>query len=85
MNCASLTALYIAPENTNYEIVDGLLYDIPGKTLCYALPDVSGAVVIRDGTVRIGSDVFNEHDITSVRLPDSLQKLEAERSPPAEA
>lgn len=75
LNCASLTALYIAPENTNYEIVDGLLYDIPGKTLCYALPDVSGAVVIRDGTVRIGSDVFNEHDITSVRLPDSLQKI----------
>lgn len=75
LNCASLTALYIAPENTNYEIVDGLLYDIPGKTLCYALPDVSGAVVIRDGTVRIGSNVFNEHDITSVQLPDSLQKI----------
>lgn len=74
-NCASLTSLYIAPENTNYEMVDGLLYDIPAKTLRYALPDVSGDVVIRDGTVRIGDDVFKEHAITSVQLPDSLQKI----------
>ena len=33
-----------------------------------------GDVVIRDGTVRIGDDVFKEHAITSVQLPDSLQQ-----------
>lgn len=74
-DCSALTSLYVAEGNPNYEIVDGLLYDIPAKTLRYALPDVSGDVVIRDGTVRIGDDVFKEHAITSVQLPDSLQKI----------
>lgn len=77
-DCASLTSLYIAPENTNFEMVDGLLYDIPGKTLCYAMPNVAGAVVIRDGTVCIGSAVLKKHDITSVQLPNSLQKIDNE-------
>lgn len=73
--CSALTSLSIAEGNPTYEMVDGLLYDIPAKTLRYALPDVSGDVVIRDGTVRIGDDVFKEHAITSVQLPDSLQKI----------
>ena len=77
-DCASLTSLYIAPENTNFEMVDGLLYDIPGKTLCYAMPNVAGAVVIRDGTVCIGSAVLKKHDITSAQLPNSLQKIDNE-------
>lgn len=74
-DCSALTSLYVAEGNPNYEIVDGLLYDIPAQTLRYALPDVSGDVVIRDGTVRIAGDVFKEHAITSVQLPDSLQKI----------
>lgn len=74
-DCSALTSLYVAEGNPTYEMVDGLLYDIPAKTLRYALPDVSGDVVIRDGTVRIGDDVFKEHAITSVQLPDSLQKI----------
>lgn len=74
-DCSALTSLSIAEGNPTYEMVDGLLYDIPAKTLRYALPDVSGDVVIRDGTVRIGDDVFKEHAITSVQLPDSLQKI----------
>lgn len=74
-DCSALTSLYVAEGNPNYEIVDGLLYDIPAKTLRYALPDVSGDVVIRDGTVRIADDVFKNHAITSVQLPDSLQKI----------
>lgn len=73
--CSALTSLSIAEGNPTYEMVDGLLYDIPAKTLRYALPDVSGDVVIRDGTVRIGDDVFKGHAITSVQLPDSLQKI----------
>lgn len=73
--CSALTSLYVAEGNPNYEIVDGLLYDIPAKTLRYALPDVSGDVVIRDGTVRIADDVFKNHAITSVQLPNSLQKI----------
>lgn len=74
-DCSALTSLYVAEGNPNYEIVDGMLYDIPAKTLRYALPDVSGDVVIRDGTVRIAGDVFKNHAITSVKLPDSLQKI----------
>ena len=74
-DCSALTSLYVAEENPNYEIVDGMLYDIPAQTLRYALPDVSGDVVIRDGTVRIAGDVFKNHAITSVQLPDSLQKI----------
>lgn len=74
-DCSALTSLYVAEGNPTYEMEDGLLYDIPAKTLRYALPDVSGDVVIRDGTVRIGDDVFKEHAITSVQLPDSLQKI----------
>lgn len=74
-DCSALTSLYVAEGNPNYEIVDGLLYDIPAQTLRYALPDVLGDVVIRDGTVRIADDVFKEHAITSVQLPDSLQKI----------
>lgn len=74
-DCSALTSLYVAEGNPNYEIVDGLLYDIPAQTLRYALPDVSGDVVIRDGTVCIAGDVFKEHAITSVQLPDSLQKI----------
>lgn len=74
-DCSALTSLYVAEGNPNYEIVDGLLYDIPAQTLRYALPDVSGDVVIRDGTVRIADDVFKNHAITSVQLPDSLQKI----------
>lgn len=31
--------------------------------------------MIRDGTVRIADDVFKNHAITSVQLPDSLQKI----------
>lgn len=73
--CSALTSLYVAEGNPNYEIVDGMLYDIPAKTLRYALPDVLGDVVIRDGTVRIADDVFKNHAITSVQLPDSLQKI----------
>lgn len=74
-DCSALTSLYVAEENPNYEIVDGMLYDIPAQTLRYTLPDVSGDVVIRDGTVRIAGDVFKNHAITSVQLPDSLQKI----------
>ena len=66
-DCSALTSLYVAEGNPTYEMEDGLLYDIPAKTLRYALPDVSGDVVIRDGTVRIGDDV----DRKSTRLNSS--------------
>ncbi len=72
-----LDELNIDPNNTHYNIADGILYknNDDGKYAVWSLPDLAGDVFIQEGTVVIEGYAFRGRDIVSVHFPDSLTTI----------
>lgn len=72
-----LDELIITPENTHYEMNDGVLYKYngDGKYAVWSLPDLTGDIAIQEGTVVVDSYAFMNRDIISVHFPESLTTI----------
>lgn len=76
-NCINLTEILVAPGNTAFQSIDGVLYTADGKTLV-AYPNAKeGNLVIPQGVERIASFAFYYHAAESqgVVFPDSLTTI----------
>ena len=71
----SLESFEIDPDNENYCVKDGILFDKDMKTLV-GWPGARTEVVVPEGVERIAGEAINRSDImTSIDLPESLTDL----------
>ena len=71
----SLTTVNCA-EGGNFAFANSVLTDTSTNTVMYALPSLSGSLVIPEGTRAIGPEVFKDNaSITSVSLPEGLVSI----------
>ena len=71
----SLTTINCA-EGGNFAFANSVLTDTSTNTVMYALPSLSGSLVIPEGTRAIGPEVFKDNaSITSVSLPEGLVSI----------
>jgi len=78
---ASLTALTIDANNTTYYSDSGVVYSkVNGvaNKLIYALPSVSGTVIVPEGVTEIASSAFSRRkSLTGIVLPSTLKTIGA--------
>ncbi len=75
-NCESLTQLSVAPGNSAYKSVDGVLFTADGKTLLQFPAGKQGSYAIPTGTVTIADSAFEgASGLTHVDFNNGLQHI----------
>ncbi len=75
--CSSLTAFDVDPSNETFSSLDGVLFDKSQTTLLRCPEGKTGAYVIPDGVVRIGSGAFSWcAGLTNVTIPNTVTSIE---------
>lgn len=73
VRCSDLDSITVAPENTAYKDVDGVLYSRNGSLLVYPARKSGSSYEIEEGTERIGAHAFAENSfIEKIVIPDSV-------------
>lgn len=75
--CATLTTIYVAPDNLYYQSIDGNLYDKESKTLIsYPRGKVEKTFKLPDAVTSIGNFAFylNQH-LTSVEMGNKVETI----------
>lgn len=75
--CASLKEIRVSPENENYEVMDGVLFEKKAKSLiCYPAALEAEEYIIPDGVETIGDHAFSDcWKLKKVRMPDSVRTI----------
>lgn len=76
-NCESLCDLAVAPGNSSYAAVDGVLYTVSMDTLLCYPAGKSGSFVIPASVTSIGASAFRGSGLMSVQIPDSVTVIGA--------
>ena len=71
--CTGIMAFNVGQDNTVYKSVNGLLLTKDGTRLLYG---VSGTATIPDGVISISGSAFRGCNLTSLSIPQSVQKIE---------
>ena len=75
--CANLTAINVAPGNSAYSSLDGVLYS-KNKTILHTYPEgkADSAISIPDGVTGIGGWAFAGHaTLTGITIPNSVTSI----------
>ena len=70
-----LDSIGVSEDNPSFTSVDGALYDKDMTTL-YIPPSGLAHFTVPDGVTTIAKSAFNRYDITSVELPEGLERIE---------
>jgi hypothetical protein len=73
--CQELTTINVAPNNSNYSSVDGVLYDKNVATLIQWPTGKTDLVTIPNSVSSIGNYAFSGNQLTSVTIPDSVTSI----------
>ena len=77
--CNSLTSFQVAQENKYYTSIDGVLFSNDMKTLiAYPAGKQQTGYVIPNGVTTIGCCAFDSSNLTSITIPISVTRVEAE-------
>ena len=75
-DCDNLTAINVAPGNTSYKSVNGVLFDGDGKTLLYYPTKGAAKYTVPSGVTKIQDYAFYYTTaVTDVILPDSITSI----------
>ena len=73
--CSGLTSINVAPENTHYSSIDGVLYNYVQDTLIQC-PGAKTSIAILDSITSIGNYAFsNCSGLTSITIPNSVTSI----------
>ena len=76
--CTKLTQITVAPENSHYTAVDGVLFTKDGKTLLAYPAGAGTGYTIPEGTETIATEAFRQIDVlTEVTFPATLKRIES--------
>ncbi len=76
IGCNSLTDLVIDPQNRNYIVEDGVLFDITKTNLVHCPTTKTGEYTVPDSVTSIGSYAFDDCSrLTGVTIPDSVTSI----------
>ena len=74
-NCSTLNSINVAPGNTHYSSIDGVLYNYVQDTLMQC-PVAKTSVTIPNSVTSIGNGAFNGcRGLTSITIPNSLTSI----------
>ena len=74
--CTQLTGITVAPENSSYTAVDGVLFTKDGKTLVAYPAGAGTAYSIPEGTQTVAAEAFRQNDmLTAVTFPSTLKHI----------
>jgi hypothetical protein len=77
-NCHHLTVINVAPENTHYSAIDGILYSHMVDTLFCCPRAKSGSVIIPDSTVVVAAGAFGErYGIVSLTIGSGIATIDS--------
>ena len=78
--CLNLAEITVAPDNPNYSAQDGVLYDKAKETLIqYPMGAENTSFAVPEGVKVLERSSFNgAHDLTSLTLPASLERINFE-------
>ena len=74
--CTELSEILVAPENTRFRSIDGVLFTADGKTLALYPKGRSGAYAVPPGVERIAQYAFSDARLSSVALSDDVQRID---------
>ncbi|MDE6380416.1 MAG: leucine-rich repeat domain-containing protein, partial [Muribaculaceae bacterium] len=74
-NNLGLESLTVAADNSVFKTEDGMLIDNEEKTIVFSVFK-SGDLIIPDGIVEIGDYAFYQYDITTLKTPASLKRID---------
>ena len=76
-NCPSLSMISVAEGSTTYQVINGMLYDSLGQTLCLFPCNLTKEVVVPEGTMQIDEYAFwGAWQVTSLELPSTLETID---------
>lgn len=75
---SDLTRIEVAPANTSFRSIDGVLFDKKGTTLVTFPPNRSGSYVIPDGVTNLGKNALAYcRALNHVSVPDTLTSIDS--------
>ncbi len=74
--CTNLTTFTISKNNSTWEIHNNGLYNKKTKELEAVAPGYSGAYAVPEGALTIGRSAFQECEVTSVTIPDTVKLID---------
>ncbi len=75
--CSFLTNIEVSPSNSNFASIDGVLFNKKDKKLlAYPIGKTEGTYSIPDGIVSIGPEAFYTSNLMSIKIPDSVERIE---------
>jgi len=75
-NCSKLQAFNVAPENTHFASLDGILYDKPLTTIIAVPAGISGTLELPAGLKAIAERAFYGcYGITSITIPENVESI----------
>lgn len=73
IGCNSLESIYVSPDNTAFDVIEGVLYNKKEKSLvCYSVTLQGTSFEIPQGILTIGSNAFADSNLESIIIPDSV-------------
>ncbi len=80
LSCAQLTEITVAEGQSNFTVIDGVLYSVkkdnPAHLISYPMGKAAASLTVPDGVTSIGIDAFSHSAVTAVTLPASLTTLQ---------
>jgi hypothetical protein len=73
-----LQEIVIHPNNRNYVVEGGVLYNASKTTILYVLPGKTGSFTVSNSVVKIASCAFDNSALTSVAIPASVTSIESD-------
>ena len=74
-NLYQLNNIEVDQNNSNFESVDGVLYNKNTKTVMTCIKNIENSITIKDYTENISSNAFADCKFTSINLPDTLNNI----------
>ncbi len=75
--CRNLTAITVAEGNPVYKAIDGVLMTRDNTLMLYPIASDRTSYTVPEGIVEIGAFAFEEVALTSIELPESLERIKA--------